>query len=71
MPALGIRKKDTEKKEALFVAYAQNVPDIREYLTAKHLNYSARTITTTKTDYIVKKTFLKHISYSKTSKNKI
>lgn len=30
-----MRKKDAEKKEALFVAYAQNVPDIREYLTAK------------------------------------
>lgn len=29
------RKKDKEKKEALFVAYAQTIPDIREYLTAK------------------------------------
>ena len=28
------RKKDTEKKEALFVAYVQKAPDIREYLTA-------------------------------------
>ena len=31
------RKKDAEKKESLFVAYAQNVPDIREYLTAKQV----------------------------------
>lgn len=31
------RKKDNEKKEALFAAYAQTVPDIREYLTAKQV----------------------------------
>ena len=31
------RKKDKEKKEALFVTYVQNVPDIREYLTACHV----------------------------------
>lgn len=31
------RKKDKEKKEALFVTYAQNVPDIREYLTARQV----------------------------------
>ncbi len=31
------RKKDKEKKEALFAAYAQTVPDIREYLTAKQV----------------------------------
>ena len=36
-----------------------------------YFNYSTRMITTTKTDYIVKKTFLKHISYSKVSKNDI
>ncbi|MBR2882960.1 MAG: helix-turn-helix domain-containing protein [Prevotella sp.] len=31
------RKKDKEKKEALFVTYAQNVPDIREYLTVRQV----------------------------------
>ena len=31
------RKKDKEKKEALFVTYAQNVPDIREYLIARQV----------------------------------
>ena len=31
------RKKDKEKKEALFAAYAHNVPDIREYLTARQV----------------------------------
>lgn len=31
------RKKDAEKKEALFATYAQTVPDIREYLTAKQV----------------------------------
>ena len=31
------RKKDAEKKEALFATYAQAVPDIREYLTAKQV----------------------------------
>ena len=31
------RKKDKEKKEAVFAAYAQTVPDIREYLTAKQV----------------------------------
>ena len=31
------RKKDKEKKETLFVTYAQNVPGIREYLTARQV----------------------------------
>lgn len=31
------RKKDKEKKEALFAAYAQTVPDIREYLAARQV----------------------------------
>ena len=31
------RKKDKEKKEDLFVTYAQNVPDIRKYLTARQV----------------------------------
>ena len=31
------RKKDKEKKEALFAAYTQTVSDIREYLTAKQV----------------------------------
>lgn len=31
------RKKDKEKKEALFATYAQQVPDIREYLTARQV----------------------------------
>ena len=31
------REKDKEKKEALFVTYAQNVPDIREYLTVRQV----------------------------------
>ena len=30
-------KKDKEKKEALFATYAQQVPDIREYLTARQV----------------------------------
>ena len=37
------RKKDKEKKEALFAAYAQTVPDIREYLTAKQVVAISRT----------------------------
>ena len=38
------RKKDKEKKEAVFATYAQHVPDIREYLTARQVVAIYRTI---------------------------